>query len=475
MKYKVCYILIIINLIFFGLCTYAYYRENVNVKELTTNISTDKNLVIKFATTTNIALVSSNIGDEINKAFSVTNTTNEIVHYHILFKDVKNNFNNLNNLKYNLISNDGGANINNVNAPVKESYLAGDIIILPKETHNYVLNIKFIENDYDQSEDINKMFSSKILVESINQNKHTNISIKNTIIKNLNSNEDNTDNGVFYTNNSIDGKTVYYYKGNIANNNLVIDNICFKIVRTTEDNGVRLIYNGDYIDNKCNTDSIYKNTSSFNLKTNSNAYVGYMYGKINSDNYNNEHENINSSSIKIYLDSWYNKHRDILDKYIKLDSVYCNNRKPVKLVKKGISYNNLGYGNLNSAYQLKKEYYNGEVSYNCELNDRFSNSNTNGNGNLNDPVGLITVEELYYAGFIDGKDNKTNFLSLNKPYWTMTPAYYSANNAYNFVVSINKLTEEVVTKEYIVRPVITVRSDLYILKGDGSLDNPFIL
>ena len=41
------------------------------------------------------------------------------------------------------------------------------------------------------------------------------------------------------------GKDVYYYAGNITNNNLVLNNYCWKMIRTTETDGVKLIYNGE--------------------------------------------------------------------------------------------------------------------------------------------------------------------------------------------------------------------------------------
>ena len=41
------------------------------------------------------------------------------------------------------------------------------------------------------------------------------------------------------------GKDVYYYAGNVTNNNLLFNNYCWKMVRTTETDGVKLIYNGE--------------------------------------------------------------------------------------------------------------------------------------------------------------------------------------------------------------------------------------
>ena len=81
------------------------------------------------------------------------------------------------------------------------------------------------------------------------------------------------------------GKDVYYYAGNVTNNNLLFNNYCWKMVRTTETDGVKLLYNGLYSDStKCNNTgtSVYidSNKTAFNTNYNSPAYVGYMYGTV---------------------------------------------------------------------------------------------------------------------------------------------------------------------------------------------------
>ena len=94
----------------------------------------------------------------------------------------------------------------------------------------------------------------------------------------------NNDNGVQKTTDE-NGKDVYYYTGNITNNNLVLNNYCWKMVRTTETDGVKLIYNGVYKeDTKCNNTGtdVYldPNRTKYNTNYNSPAYVGYMYGTV---------------------------------------------------------------------------------------------------------------------------------------------------------------------------------------------------
>ena len=58
---------------------------------------------------------------------------------------------------------------------------------------------------------------------------------------------------------------VYYYKGNVENNNVLFAGFCWKIVRTTETGGVKLIYNGvqkDEVEIAIIEDSSYTNISN---------------------------------------------------------------------------------------------------------------------------------------------------------------------------------------------------------------------
>ena len=50
---------------------------------------------------------------------------------------------------------------------------------------------------------------------------------------------------------------VYYYKGNVQNNNVLFGGICWKIVRTTETGGVKIVYNGVQ-------KNVYENYEKFN-------------------------------------------------------------------------------------------------------------------------------------------------------------------------------------------------------------------
>ena len=82
-----------------------------------------------------------------------------------------------------------------------------------------------------------------------------------------------------------DDYPIYYYRGNVSNNNAKFAGFCWKIVRTTETGGTKLIYNGTpnasgQCTNTTGNATQLSSTSIFNPNSNSPAYNGYMYGTV---------------------------------------------------------------------------------------------------------------------------------------------------------------------------------------------------
>ena len=74
---------------------------------------------------------------------------------------------------------------------------------------------------------------------------------------------------------------IYYYRGNVTNNHVLFANFCWRIVRTTNTGGIKLIYDGVPSEGVCNntgTASQLSATTKFNSNYTSPADVGYMYG-----------------------------------------------------------------------------------------------------------------------------------------------------------------------------------------------------
>lgn len=467
-NYKLNFILCLIGIIIISLfmvySTYAYFTIDVDGEGKEIELTTfDKNTTIIYNDTSNVSMVNAYTGDEIIKTFTVENTSELILYYDILFNNVVNNFENKEDLVYTLESNDAAKREVSI-LPSENEAIATDIIIYPHEKHEYTMTITFLKKKSDQSANMNKTFSSNIKVEgskSINVGEiiYKSESLLKTIIKESEAEETN----VYYTNNSINGKPIYYYKGNDINNNLVYNNMCFKIIRTDENYNIRAIYNGEYIDGVCSSEN-YIGKTKFNTKNNSNAYVGYMFGTSGSNSYNIEHNNINSSNIKIMIDEWY-KEKFNNDQNIAKNSIYCNNRVTSSFSLKGVTYSKNGYGKSNTGYFNKE---NGIYSFDCKnTNDRFSLNNEESNKKLNYPVGLITADEILYSG--------ENSYLLSGNYWTMTPAYYNGSYAYNYVVYNGSLLPAIVTGEAYVRPVISLDKDVTLINGSGTILEPYMI
>lgn len=74
---------------------------------------------------------------------------------------------------------------------------------------------------------------------------------------------------------------IYYYRGNIDNNYVKFAGVCWKIVRTTDSGGIKLIYNGTPTSNgSCSNSGTASQvgTSAFNSSNTTLSGIGYMYG-----------------------------------------------------------------------------------------------------------------------------------------------------------------------------------------------------
>ena len=306
-------------------------------------------------------------------------------------------------------------------------------------------------------------------------------------------------NGIYTTTSTEGNKEVYYYRGaaDQVNNNIIFNNMCWKIIRTTETGGVKLIYNGTPIDGKCEATgtSTQIGTSAFNTNTNDNAYVGYMYGTVGSSTYAATHANKNESTIKSQsIDPWFQANFDETATAKLEDTVFCNDRSTVAGGNNNTldsSFGTLGYGkNLTGYGALASASYYTRVpnpSLVCtNANDKFTVSESYGNGKLTYPVGLITLEEAVLAGYNTNKSNTsdykntTNYLNTGQNYWTFSPVLmYKYGNDYATVGYGNGtgyVSDAHVDSPYGVRPVVSLISGTLVeFDGDGTSTNPYVV
>ena len=97
-------------------------------------------------------------------------------------------------------------------------------------------------------------------------------------------------------------------------------------------------------------------------------------------------------------------------------------------------------------------------------------------------AGLITADEMVYAGALYAgipKDNPT-YLNNNTWFWTMSPqssdyVCYLNNTVYSILGAMVYFGEYSGLPFPSARPVITLSADATISKGDGTLNSPYII
>ena len=294
-------------------------------------------------------------------------------------------------------------------------------------------------------------------------------------------------NGIYTTTNTDSGNPVYYYRGNV-DNRVIFANFCWRIVRTTETGGVKLIYDGVPSDGQCNNtgDAATIGESEFNTSSNDNAYVGYMYGTTGSSTYASTHANTNDSTIKGVIDTWYHNNMTSYTSQLE-DTVWCNDRSIVTDLANSnggnfSNYTTLGYGKNNTLYgpasRVGFKVSNPTPTLKCaQDNDKFTVDASNGNGALTYPVGLITVDEMAYAGGVYKEDNSSFYLYTGQRYWALSPRDFGDAVAYEFFLySDGSLRNYGVGRSSGVRPSVSLQPGIAMTGGgSGTAADPFVI
>lgn len=272
--------------------------------------------------------------------------------------------------------------------------------------------------------------------------------------------------------------TTYYYRGNVKNNNVYFAGFYWQIVRINGDGSIRLMYNGTEKNATSTKQSINNRPYQFNSKYNNPAYVGYMYGNPDGTTFDEVHTNTASSTIKIAVDSWYKT--NIEDKgyrgYISTTIGFCGDRS--------LYSNSGGDGvqiNKNTYFGAYGRYISNTAQFTCPEPNRdlyTVSSSSLGNKSLTYPVGLITYDEMVFAG-IDGRHiNKLSWIYSMFHTWTMSPSMFDAGNGaggeFN-ETSVGALSANTITSERNARPVINLKSDTLITGGIGTVNEPYVI
>ena len=438
--------------------------------------------------------------------------------------------------------------------------LSGSISVNMKGTSSNNPNLP-IDYGYDDGNGTNTLFYK---IKS-SANKYTRIDFSKQ------SSADGTK-GIYTTTNTENNVPVYYYRGAVDNNHVLFANFCWRIVRTTETGGVKLIYDGKPSNGQCNNtkEATTIGNIQFNTSNNSPAYVGYMYntahtasskdittlsGNIvfgndatydastkkytlkdtktltNPSNWNTEYSNytdkyhytcfssgttcqsvyyihtiysgdkhayyftltngkkpkdllndmfegninVKESNAKVKIDAWYKTNMTSYTSKLE-DTGFCNDRTYY-------NFNTSGWNNNSSNYDKRLYFGSRQRLENRKLNlvcprqlDKFSVSTNNGNGALTYPVGMITAEEIAYAGGVIWQTNTSYYLYNGVHNWSFSPSTFDAVGAYEFDLRSSGLFSlNYVYTSCGVRPVISLKNGIVLSSGSGTSSSPYIV
>ncbi len=269
---------------------------------------------------------------------------------------------------------------------------------------------------------------------------------------------------------------VLYYRGAVENNNVIFGGFCWKIIRTTETGGIKMIYNGTPTDGMCNAtgDATEIGKSAFNTENNDPKYVGYMYD-----------DNTKDSTIKGVIDEWFSNNLVDYLSYLE-DTPFYNERDYVEGEGYLISYSprQRMWGN-----KMGQDYYAETVPNTTiklgatEKNDIFTISGNMGNGTLTYPVGLLTSDEAVLAGargWISDDNpgkNESYYLYTGLLYWTSSPNYVRVDGSTHMIYIHNTgyIGGTFVSDIGGVRPVVSLQPTTVFISGNGSSTTPYTI
>ena len=470
----------------------------------------------------------------VTKTFTIENKSNETYKYNIVIQDLVNTFVTNGYLQYKITSTNGGYNMTEFKDVPKsetptDTILAYSASIDVGVTQSYTVEFIYKNDEsVDQSEDMGKTLSGTLYIEKgtekpfnggtlVEAIKYYNPTIKTRTDFSSVFTETNT--GTLYkATESIASDTpkdVYYFAGDAKNNWVKFgkyaddeirgyinqystkfkkyttleecnsassyntncsyawrkgDPMYWRIIRTNHDGSIRLLYHGT---STTATDA-YIGQSVINAENNDPMYVGYKYGTTGS--LENNRLNTNDSTIKTYVDNWYKNYLTAYTKYLSNDAVYCNDRN----LASGQTYSTTNrftyapYGRL---------YTNNTPTYNCTNNkDAFSGNNSE--AKLTYPIGLMTADEVVFAGGVYGSNAKTwyyynsaNGNSAGSTWELMSPYFWEDSLACMFGVMGSTfpgfLSNGRVGLPSNVRPALSLKACIKYSTGNGTPETPY--
>ena len=233
---------------------------------------------------------------------------------------------------------------------------------------------------------------------------------------------------------------------------------------TWKDNSDKIVAGKLYscLNTSCNV--VYKVTGYQNDTTMTVQPISYS-----SDSYVDAVTNTTNSIMKNTLDTWYKNNLTSYASYL-ADETFCSDRS----ISSGSGYlitSTTTYGAYGRLLDRRTP------SLKCaQDNDKFKVSNAS--AKLDYPLSLITADETTMAGGVYNTPNSNYYLYNGQYFWTLSPSYFYSINSGAYIWRVDSsgsLSQNGVNNFFGTRPVINLKADTLITKGDGTSLNPYVL
>ncbi|MEG2147466.1 MAG: hypothetical protein RRZ30_02525 [Bacilli bacterium] len=457
--------------------TYAYFAANVigNDKASSVNINTAKLASVNF--TDGAQIFQGNIlpGYKTSKAFNVATTGgNTVDTSYKVFIYWKNS--GITDIKYTLTK--GGTpvaskSINTVQTTYQKTEISEGVFSpnAGAQTHNYNFTLDFPETGSDQNSQQGKSFDAYLQVElstggtTVYYNRENptgttvmptlgvtlgNAILANNTVKNLENDSmfahvspaDKSENGLWKEARA--GKTegdkpTYFFRGSVQNNYVSFAGKMWRIVRINEDGTIKLILGGN------STEDGYIDSGShvWYPSYNQASYVNYV-----------------GSTAKTDIDAWYNNNITGAENNKVANWNVCNDKSET----------------VDSYGGRMRLYVNKTPQFKCP----------NASDNITTKGGLLTADEVAYAGGVAYSNNPDYYLYDNAKrsgnagyWWVSSPCRFNSGYARVFFVNgvddPGNLNNGTVSNAFGLRAAISLASDTLTVSGNGTQVSPYAI
>ena len=262
--------------------------------------------------------------------------------------------------------------------------------------------------------------------------------------------------------------TSYYFRGNVEDNYVTFNNMCWRIVRIQGDGSIKLTLESQSV---CSEDM----ESNFSI-----GFANWGYYKNATNKYIGDYKN-STSGMKNLLTTWFDTNfksdGNLTNAGLKIkNEEWCLSSNDKVYTRSGSSPNYI-YTLLENPTYTSTFYYDSYVRLYGNVT-KEPTLKCNGEKDIS-KIGALTADEVVYAGGKAYEENYNYYLQNNNYYiwWTLSRSYFngSYDGAFYGGNDGDLNVSDCVGYNDDVRPAVSLNTGVKIIEGVGTKKNPYII